>query len=129
MFAKAARKLTSARMSLSVGDWEQTASCAYYAAFHAVSALLESRGQTYSSHHQTIGAFNKTFVATGLLPRETGRKLADLFDDRQDSDYNIEVIISEEMAINDLAFATELIRLCRAHLGLPVPSTGDDSPE
>ena len=38
---------------------------AYYAAFHAVSAALLSRGETYSRHGQVLGAFNRAFVHTG----------------------------------------------------------------
>ena len=127
MFAKADRKLNSARHCFSLGDWEQTASCAYYAAFHSVSALLESRGLTYSSHRQTIGAFNRDFVASGLFPRDFGRRLSELFEDRQSGDYELEVLLSEEMARNDLAFASELMLSCRVHLGLPPTPSKDES--
>jgi uncharacterized protein (UPF0332 family) len=117
MLAKADRKLATARRSLAAADWEQTASSAYYAAIHAVTALLESRGLSFSNHGQTLGAFNKEFVATGQFPREAGRTLARLFDDRQDSDCELEVVISEEMAAADLADAADIIHRCRVLLG------------
>jgi uncharacterized protein (UPF0332 family) len=126
MLAKADRKLATARRSHVAGDWEQTASSAYYEAFHAVSALLESRGLSFSSHGQTLGAFNKEFVATGLFPREAGRTLSRLFDDLQDSDYELEVIISEEMAATDLADAAEIILRCRVLLGVSMETSSEN---
>ncbi len=117
MLAKAERKLATARRSLAAADWEQTASSAYYAAIHAICALLESRGPSFPSHDQTLGAFNKEFVATGLFPRDAGRTLTRLFDDRQDSDCDFEVVISEEMATIDLADAAERVLRCRVLLG------------
>jgi hypothetical protein len=35
---------------------------AYYVAFHAVSAVLLSGGETYSRHGQVLGAFNRAFA-------------------------------------------------------------------
>jgi uncharacterized protein (UPF0332 family) len=52
------------------------------AAFHTVSAALLSRGETYSRHGQVLGAFNRAFVHTGLLPREFTAFLTWLFENR-----------------------------------------------
>ena len=60
-------KLRAARLLIAGGAWGDASSRAYYAAFHAVSAALLSRGETYSRHGQVLGAFNKSFVHTGLL--------------------------------------------------------------
>ena len=70
MLAQSEEKLRAARLLLDGGAWGDTSSRAYYAAFHAVSAVLLSRGETYSSHAQVLGRFNKEFVHSGVFPRE-----------------------------------------------------------
>ena len=59
MLRKAREKLASARKNLDSGFYGDVASRAYYAAFHAISAVLADRGLTFSSHAQTLGAFNR----------------------------------------------------------------------
>ena len=58
MLAKADERLSTARRDLSASAFGDAAARAYYAAFHATSASLATRGLTFSSHSQTIGAFN-----------------------------------------------------------------------
>jgi uncharacterized protein (UPF0332 family) len=56
--------------------------------YHAVSLLLFVHDQAYSHHGQLIGAFNRDFIATGKLPKELGKALGRLFDQRQLADYD-----------------------------------------
>jgi uncharacterized protein (UPF0332 family) len=50
------------------GFVETSASRAYYAAFHAIQALLKSIDQTYSKHSGVIAAFHREFIMTGIFP-------------------------------------------------------------
>ena len=70
LLALADEKLRAAGLLVAGEAWGDASSRAYYAAFHAVSAALLSRGETYSRHGQVLGAFKRAFVHTGLLPRE-----------------------------------------------------------
>jgi uncharacterized protein (UPF0332 family) len=105
MLLKARRKLAAAKRSLDAQDSDDASSRAYYAAFHAVSAVLWRRGLTYSSHAQTLGAFNRECVASGEFPKEFTRILARLFDDRQLGDYDAAHSIERETAERDVADA------------------------
>jgi len=62
IMAKAEEKLASAERELAAGFPGEASSRAYYAAFHAITAVLATRGLSFFSHTQTIGAFNREFV-------------------------------------------------------------------
>lgn len=70
MLSKASHKLHSARVLYEKKIYDDSASRAYYAVFHAISTVLASKDLIFSSHSQTIGVFNKEFVKTGIFPRE-----------------------------------------------------------
>ena len=86
---KAAAKLAVARRLRAAGDHDDAVSRAYYAAFHAVRALLVSAGQTATTHHGAVTLFNLLFVKTGRIGREVGRYFANLKDDRESVDYDL----------------------------------------
>ena len=59
----------------------------YYAAFHAASALLASRGIFPGSHDGVIAMLSLHFVKVGALSRDTARNLQDLQNQRLIADY------------------------------------------
>ena len=113
MLAKADEMLSSANRDVAAGDYGDAASRAYYAVFHAISAALAGRGLSFSSHSQTIGAFNREFVKTGVFPPETSRRLQRLFEDRQIADYDWKRHVDEETAKQDVADAAWVVAECR----------------
>jgi uncharacterized protein (UPF0332 family) len=113
MFAKAERKMVSARLSLEAGQYDDAASRAYYAVFHAVSAVLAERGLAYSSHGQTLGAFNREIVKTGSLPSDTFAKIQRLFQDRHTGDYDVSRFLDEDTGRRAVEDATWLVAECR----------------
>lgn len=62
MFSKSREKLETAQIDFDNGRHNDSVSRSYYAVFHAISAVLLSKGLHFSSHGQTIGAFNKEFI-------------------------------------------------------------------
>jgi uncharacterized protein (UPF0332 family) len=93
--------------------YDDAVSRAYYAVFHALSAALLSKGLSFSSHGQVIGAFNREFVKTGIFPRSTSSLIQALFDDRQTGDYGICSEIDRTIARRHLAVAARLIKSAR----------------
>lgn len=79
LLAAADAKLRAADLLLTEGLPDDAASRAYYAAFHAVSALHLADGNAFSSHAQLIGRFNKDFVRTGRMPTAFAKILTRLF--------------------------------------------------
>lgn len=50
----------------------------YYSAFYSVKAVLAYGTIDFKRHKDVIGYFNKEYVATGVFPRELGRRLGTL---------------------------------------------------
>lgn len=68
MLVKARKKLATARTNLDNDQYDDAVSRTYYAVFHVISATLLSQGLHFSSHGQTIGAFNREFIKTKKFP-------------------------------------------------------------
>lgn len=116
MLAQGEEKLRAARLLLEGRAWGDASSRAYYAAFHVVSALLLSRGETYSTHAQVIGRFNKEFVHPGTFPKEFTTILTRLFEDRQSGDYDYVAGVTEAEAREDVADAERIREAIRSVL-------------
>jgi uncharacterized protein (UPF0332 family) len=77
------RSLDAARRDLDATDPDNAVVRAYYACFHAATALLDQRGLDAKSHRGTHHLFYETFVADGPFDREMSRILSGLSDLRQ----------------------------------------------
>ncbi|WP_455622521.1 HEPN domain-containing protein [Parabacteroides sp.] len=60
----------------------------YYACFHASSALLIANGIEVKTHNGIRQKLGQEFVQTGKLPSCLGRFYTNLFNKRQDGDYD-----------------------------------------
>jgi len=112
----AKEKLSSAKVLLEAKHFADAASRAYYCAFHSISAVLLSKGLTFSSHGQAIGAFNREFVKTEIFPKHFGRWLIKMQSDREAGDYRTRSAIGEQIAKEDVKMAKEVFELCRQYL-------------
>jgi uncharacterized protein (UPF0332 family) len=108
--------LSSAKVILEAKHFADAASRAYYCAFHSISAVLLSKGFTYSSHGQAIGAFNREFVKTEIFPKHFGRWLIKMQSDREAGDYRTRSPIGEQIAAEDTKMAEEVFDSCRQYL-------------
>lgn len=59
----------------------------YYSMFYAIQALLILRNVSFSKHGQLKGYFNREFIKTGILSKETGQVFNKAFEYRQKYDY------------------------------------------
>ncbi len=84
---RAVDSLGEAETLLEKGYFDGTASRAYYAAFHAVSALLLTRELSFGKHSAAISAFHRDFVKPGTVRVELGRWLGWLSELRSVGDY------------------------------------------
>ncbi|NQT91912.1 MAG: HEPN domain-containing protein [Lentisphaerae bacterium] len=109
MLAKGRRALASAQRDTDAGDHDFASSRAYFGAFYAVEALLLTQDVTCSTHSGAISEFGKRFVATGLLPREFGKRIARLFRERQTGDYEFGMSIAEADAREDIDHARTIV--------------------
>ena len=95
---KARDKLKTARLDFDGGQYDDAVSRAYYAVFHMMTAALFSRDQVYTSHAQTIGAFNREFIKTSIFPKGFTKMIQGLFEERQTGDYDVSVWIDVDTA-------------------------------
>jgi uncharacterized protein (UPF0332 family) len=103
--------------SLLLGRGTRTAvNRAYYAAFYAVLALLQTIGKAPRKHRGAIGLFDTEFIRTGLLPKELSMTLHQLFDARQEDDYRRFDPVTIEEANDLLGIAERFVRAVRKHL-------------
>jgi hypothetical protein len=94
---------------------------AYYAAFHAASALLASIGIYPGTHDGVIAMLSLHFVKPGDLPAATAKELQHLFNQRLIADYKgyLEQDLAEARAC--VASAERIQAACLARLPSPAP--------
>ena len=78
------------------GLWNNLAGRLYYAAFHAVSALLIHDHHTVGTHQGAVIMFHQYYIKPGILPKEDGAFYSQLQTMREKSDYNCTYNATEE---------------------------------
>lgn len=89
---------------------------AYYAAFYAVLALLQTIGKVPRKHKGVLALFDSEFVKLGILPRETSEALHQLFDARLQDDYQRIDPVQPEEAVELMAVAERFVQAVRDYL-------------
>ena len=74
----------------------------YYASFSVVTALLFQYGFVPKTHSGTRTLLNKHFVLTGKINKELSKFYFDIFEMREDADYDFEKVFSEKTTISFL---------------------------
>jgi len=107
---RAHRTLATARQVANT-DPDSAASRAYYAAFHAVTALFALRGQTFSKHSGVRAALHRDLIRTGKWVEDLGRAYDLLMDLRETADYGGLTHVAEPKAV---AASEEAARIIEA---------------
>lgn len=79
--------LEEAKLLSQNNHWNTVASRLYYSAFYSISALFVKHGLKAHSHSGTKSEFHKSFIKTNLISEESGFLFTDLFNKRQEGDY------------------------------------------
>lgn len=90
--------LANARMCLDNRFYRDCINRSYYAVFYSIKAILAIEGIDFKRHKDAVAYFNKVYVATGIFPREVGKRLGRIKMMREESDYSDFFIVSEEDA-------------------------------
>jgi hypothetical protein len=114
---RAEKALRAAKILLEYDELEDSASRAYYAMFHAIKALLYSKGIRSKSHKGTISLFGEHIIKRGILDREFADAVRKAFDLRQKSDYEIYTGLSEEAVKELIDKAEKLIEEAKKIIG------------
>ncbi len=103
--------LKSAVILLEAGEYKGANNRAYYAVYHAISAVHALDGKAYKRHKDTLANFNKDYVKTEIFPKTYGRRIARVEEIRHASDYDDFYIATREKAEEQIVTARELIKL------------------
>lgn len=115
MLNKSRKKLKTALTNLEHEEYDDSVSRSYYGVFHAISAVLLSKGFHFSTHAQTIGSFNREFVKTEEIPVLT-KTIEKLFSERQIGDYDFQSCLDSATAKENLEEAEKIIDACEIYL-------------
>ena len=103
LLSKAADCLEDAHFGLRHERLNVAVNRAYYAMFDAVQAILQENDIFTKTHQGANIKFNEFFVKTGLIEKEIGKYLNQVFDMRQSGDYDMDC----ELGLDDAAFAVD----------------------
>lgn len=93
---KANSMLLQTGMSIENKMWDLTANRLYYAAFHAVCALLIHNGIHVGTHKGAQVMFNKEFVQKGIMSVADNHLFSRLQQLREEGDYNCYIETTKE---------------------------------
>lgn len=109
--------LDSATHSADGGFLSAATSRLYYAAFYAVKALLVFNSIQTKTHAATMGQFSQHFVKTGRIDKKYVKLLYELFDNRQEGDYEERVVFDEESIRSYFEPVREMIEKIEREIG------------
>lgn len=112
-FQQAAECVEDAQVLLDHNRLAAAVTRAYYAMFHAATAVLLAKGVKRSSHRALLAAFGEQVVKTGIIDRKFFQYLRDTFERRQQSDYEPMVEIDRRTAEQTLQQAVDFVDACR----------------
>lgn len=84
---RAKESLEEAVILSETNHWNTVANRLYYASFYAVTALLIKFDNSSASHSGTKTLFNREFIRTGKMDKKYGILFNNLFNKRQEGDY------------------------------------------
>lgn len=114
---KARRALQTAKVDLDAGDGAASVNRSYYAMFYAARAMLLNADMDIpKTHSALISAFSRRFVEPGMLPRQLGRDINKIEEQRRYVDYIADEEIPLDVAAEVLGKATAFVEAVAAHL-------------
>jgi uncharacterized protein (UPF0332 family) len=84
---RARETLEEAQLMADSSHWNACVNRLYYACFYAVNALLATQRLSSAKHSGVRALFGRHFVKTGIVSRDLAAFYNDLFEYRQEGDY------------------------------------------
>ncbi len=94
--ARAQETFEDAKLLIEHGRLHSAVNRLYYAAFHAVSALLFTDGLSSTKHSGVRSLFDRHWIKSKCFPTEMSRFYRSLFNNRQQADYADRIGFSRE---------------------------------
>ena len=117
-FEKAADALKAGEILFESGLPIEAVSKVYYSVFNAALALLAQSNLAPKTHTGVKSLFNKEFVLSGKIDKETGTILGELLTKRMEADYEDFTLIDEEELPELIEKAKRFIEAAKKQLEL-----------
>ena len=91
--------LSEAKLLIDNNYFNAAANRIYYACFYAITALLISNDIKAKTHSGVKQMFGAHFISTGLVSMEAGRLYTEVFEMRQEGDYEFQLFFEAEDVI------------------------------
>ena len=98
------------------GDFNESASRSYYAAFYALLAVTELDGFSSAKHSGVISYFTFNYLRTGIFDKQLSKLINGAFKSRKYADYEEFYITSSEEAEMQIDRAEEIIEAIELYL-------------
>ena len=106
---KAKNALDEAKLLFDSEKYYGAANRSYYAAFHAMSALLIFDGYSMKKHSGVISKFREVYIKTGVFDTSMSEQIAALFKLRTECDYDAFYIVAKSDVEEQLHNAETII--------------------
>ena len=106
---RAVDALRDAHLPLANGGFDSAASRAYYAAFHAVTALFALEGRVFAKHSALEAAVHRDLVKAGRWSADLGRDFSFCAELRGLGDYGTEVRVDAKQGSDAIASALRIL--------------------
>ena len=113
---QAEESLTVAKTCMNTEFYKDSINRSYYSVFYAIKAVLALGTVDFKRHKDVVAHFNKEYVATEKFPRELGRKIGNLKQIREESDYDDFYIASKEEAEGQIKTAELVLQSVKEYL-------------
>ncbi len=108
--------LEATKMCVESKHYKDAINRSYYAAFYAIKAILAMEGTDFKRHRDVVAYFNKNYVATEIFDKKLGRKLSNLQQTRETSDYDDFFVASKEDAETQCMNAENIVETVKKYL-------------
>lgn len=106
---KAKSALDEAKILFNANKYYGAANRSYYAAFHAMSALLIYDGYSMKKHSGVISKFRELYIKTGIFDTSMSEQISALFRLRTDCDYDSFYVVAKADVEEQIANAEVII--------------------
>ena len=103
-------------MLLGADEYKGAANRAYYAAFHALRAVLILDEFDSKKHSGIIAKFGEKYLKTGIFDKQISEYITSLFRIRTASDYDDFYIVSKDEAKSQVEKAKEIVEKIELYL-------------
>ena len=108
---RAKTDVKSAKILFDAAEYKGANNRAYYAVYHAITAVHALDRKAYKRHKDALANFNKDYIRTEIFPRTMGRRISEAQEIRHASDYDEFYIAGKEEAARQIQTAKVCIDL------------------